>query len=409
MKKLVTTICAAFALISGNAQELLSKDALNQKLTYFYQNPDSGTLHSIINTIRLDKQVREAFPPPAILGFCTGVLLSRNPNSRILKSELEKHRTEVRLFEAILFFGQTQDTLIHWPEHSAEMNDVIWAAYFGTGETKYLDRLLTETRYKDREDSLQLFFAGSSAMWSLASNARQHPSIKEYLNKLSSSVNDAQKKANLQEILTRDPNEFREETVTRIKSMKERGLLQPQPPAAEPYQLKLVKKPTGALLGLSSSSNTFSIEVEGKEIKAGSDPGYYTVDGKFLQVVTIQIPGTADLQNLTPEKEEQILRGYVDYELTYFRNELKLKVRNESIKPETINGKLFIRWSFAADPPTTEGITSPKRHIYYSTVCFDRVLSMSSATMPKENAKAPDTMLRAIAKTLKLFNEKVEF
>ena len=180
---LLLVALVSIAQIKIQAQQLLTLEELNKNLTSFYQKPDPSVLQSIINTILVDKKVRESFPPRAFLGFCTGIILSRNENSRLITGELEKHRTESKLFETILTLGQTQDTLKNWNEHSADANDMMWSAYFGTGETKYLDRLLSETRFKDREDSLQLFFAGASAMWSSASNAQQHPAIKQYFEK----------------------------------------------------------------------------------------------------------------------------------------------------------------------------------------------------------------------------------
>jgi hypothetical protein len=412
MKRFTYCLNLIFILIGSiqsNAQERLTKETLNKRLTYFYQQADSNSLKDILFTLRTDRQLRESFPPTAFIGFCTGILLSQSANSKVVAGELEKHKQDSKMFEFILTLGQTKDTLRNWREHSAEVNDMMWSAYFGTGDTKYLDRLLSETQFIEREDSLNLMLAAGSAMWSLSSNARQHPSIGEYLRAKIPTVDDKTKTV-LNEILNRDPGYFREQMVARIKDMKSRGLL-PDVQKPEPYVPKFIKKPNGGLIGFSGPTQSFSIELEAKELRPTSDPSYYNVDGKFLQATTVQVPPNFDWQNATPGSERGILNGYVAYEISYFEKDLKLTITDPAIDFETINKKLFVKWSFVAQPQTQVGtnVTPPKRHIYYSTVCFDRVLSLSSVIIPNENVKAPESMLKAITKTLKLYDNVVKF
>lgn len=387
--------------ISVGAQQTLSKESLNEGMTYFYENPDTAKLRSILVTIRTDKQVRESIPPTVAIGFFTGILLSHNEHSQVVKQDLTRHRTESQIFETILYLGATHDTLVNLQDHSAEINDIMWAAYFGTGETKYLDRLITETQFANRQDSLNLFFAGTSAIWSLSSNARQHKSIDSHLrSRLLTS--DSNTKALLTEILNTDPSVFRERTVAQIKEMKEKGLL-PQPKTEE-YTPAFFKRNGGGLIGFKGQDRAFSIEIKAKNIKPLDDPRFFDVDGMFFQATTISIPAQAQQ---TAEKE--ILNGYVQYELSYFKEELKLDLSKTNIEYETLNNKLFVKWSFVANFGAQGNLTAPKKHIYYSSVCVDRVISLSTTVMPGDNEKIIDNKMREIAKTLKLYTGNVSF
>jgi hypothetical protein len=325
----------------------------------------------------------------------------------MLTLELDPFKNKNNVFSFILQLGQTRDTLAHWKNHGPEENDMMWAAYFGTGEPKYLDRLISETKFANREDSLNLLFAATSAKWSLCSNARQHPAIDQYLRKQVTAV-DAQTKQVLEEILSQEPQYFKEKMVAQIQDMKKRGLF-PDATKPEPYQPQLVKKLKGGLIGFAGPNTSFSVEIEAKELRPTSNPGFYEVDGRFLQTATVQVPPNIDLKNVTEQLERGILNGYVLYEMNYFEKELKQKLTDITIDFETINKKLFVRWSFGSEIPPEAGQEKIKRHIYYSTVCYDRVLSISSVIVPNENAKAPETMLKAIARTLKLYGSAVKF
>jgi hypothetical protein len=63
---------------------------------------------------------------------------------------------------------------------SAQKNDMNWACYFATGDTKYIKNLLAvAANYGERKDR-DLYLAAATAMWSLASNTR-FPEVRRYL------------------------------------------------------------------------------------------------------------------------------------------------------------------------------------------------------------------------------------
>jgi len=204
---------------SPKAQAILSKDQIGTTLTHFYSHPDSGTLKLLINSIQNSQEAREALPSAPIVGFFSAILLSDSPNEKIVKRELSAMHNRFELFDYALLFGKSQDTIFNWTNRKPDSNDLIWGAYFGTGDTRYLDKLLGETVLIEREDSLVLYMTGASAKWSLASNARQHESIKKHLSRKELTADDKTKKM-LWEILTKEPGEMRNDIMKRANEIK---------------------------------------------------------------------------------------------------------------------------------------------------------------------------------------------
>ena len=145
--------------------------------------------------------------------------MSKSPNKKIVERELKALFNRFELFDYALAFGKSQDTILHWKNRKPDSNDLIWGAYFGTGDTRYLDKLIGETKLIEREDSLVLFMTGASAKWSLASNALLHPSIKNFITEKIPTTDEETKKI-LVEILALDPGEIRDEIMKKVEEIK---------------------------------------------------------------------------------------------------------------------------------------------------------------------------------------------
>jgi hypothetical protein len=90
------------------------------------------------------------------------------------------------------------------------VNDLYWGAFFATGKPVFIERLLAETRYADQLDNMQLWGAGISAKWSLASNGRQHARVHAILE--SEKINaDKQTQELINDLLTKDPTDYQRE------------------------------------------------------------------------------------------------------------------------------------------------------------------------------------------------------
>lgn len=63
--------------------------------------------------------------------------------------------------------------------------DSLWATYFASGEFKYIRKIVSALALNhEYEDGIDNLLTYGAAAWSISSNARQHPEIRRYLEKL---------------------------------------------------------------------------------------------------------------------------------------------------------------------------------------------------------------------------------
>lgn len=93
-----------------------------------------------------------------------------------------------------------------------------WSSFFATGNTKYLDHIISHIPYSENRTDVNLFLAGVTAKWSLCSNSRQHVAVNKYLNLLKD------KNPLLKEILENEPQYFREMLIRILKKQRESGI-----------------------------------------------------------------------------------------------------------------------------------------------------------------------------------------
>jgi hypothetical protein len=63
------------------------------------------------------------------------------------------------------------DSIYRQTPLSPAYNDMNWSSYFATGDTKYLENIITNTHLAENREDRNLFLTGASAKWSLCSNA----------------------------------------------------------------------------------------------------------------------------------------------------------------------------------------------------------------------------------------------
>ena len=90
------------------------------------------------------------------------------------------------------------------------MNDLYWGAFFATGKTVFIERLLDETKYANQLDDKDLWAAGITAKWSLASNAREHPLVRTILESEKANA-DKPTQDLIADLLTKDPTDYQRE------------------------------------------------------------------------------------------------------------------------------------------------------------------------------------------------------
>lgn len=153
--------------------------------------------------------------------------------------------------------------------------------------------------------------------------------------------------------------------------------------------------------------HSFSVAVVADSVKTEQYPNYISVKNQIVQCSAIPMPETnLNLLNLTLAQQKEALNGYVDYEVDYFGNELKLQIQNLKKEWITVNGKTWLLWYFdVPDQQTTEKAAIPaKQQIYASTICFNQVLDLNTPVLKGDSFANAKALLKKLMATLKLSN-----
>ena len=111
------------------------------------------------------------------------------------------------------------------------------------------------------------------------------------------------------------------------------------------------------------------------------------------------------MKKLSLEQQENILKGYMNYELEYITKDLKVNVFEVQMKPEIIKSKKFILWRYKM----TEGnklqdiggeLVIGQTHI--STICFNQILNINIPLMKNYSPNEITKILTKIGKNIKI-------
>lgn len=188
----------------------------------FYKHPSPELLADIIKIIDSEEDFlsksSSVFP---YIGFITVALSKYQDKSEDFYDLSNKLKYSQELIKQCLKLSQIKDTVINWRGHDPSINDLVWSGFFASGDTRYLDRLVSELKYCGRKDSLVLFLTGITAKWSLCSNAKSYPIVKEYLEQtLENRPTDL--KVHINELLISMPGEIKEQMKEGIIEIKKR-------------------------------------------------------------------------------------------------------------------------------------------------------------------------------------------
>lgn len=171
----------------------------------------------------------------------------------------------------------------------------------------------------------------------------------------------------------------------------------------ETFEPALMPAKFGAKLVYTSDKHSFTLDIVSKNLKPDAGLNMIQVDGKIIQFNII--PQKADDDKvITAEQEKTFLTGYVDYELKYVKNELKLDIKNVEQHFFDINGKPVIVWFY--DMPANYKTVSKQLNV--SSIHFGQVLTLNSPIESGTDIKAYKETLVRIAGTIKESNSAVD-
>ncbi|WP_157255309.1 hypothetical protein [Pedobacter sp. Leaf216] len=218
MKKLLIIFLLAIALLPAkNAHAQNTNRNFGQILQTYYLFQDKDIVEKAIDFVNNTPGNYNKLSP-ILTGFFGAAFIS---NETLKKNfTLNINRVQKPEFKQLFIslFSLNIDTLYSQTKLTASLNDMYWSSFFATGNTKYLDNIISHIPYAENRSDLNLFLAGSSAKWSLCSNSMQNDKVNKHLNALKD------KNPLLKEILENDPQYFREVMIDILKKQRENGI-----------------------------------------------------------------------------------------------------------------------------------------------------------------------------------------
>ncbi|MEO6453765.1 MAG: hypothetical protein ABIN97_06840 [Ginsengibacter sp.] len=173
----------------------------------------------------------------------------------------------------------------------------------------------------------------------------------------------------------------------------------------EEFNLNFLKIKDGGQWFFKGNNHSFSINIIAKNITTTESPNYITADNTILQVSIVPLPkSNLDLSKLTIAQQKETLAGYVDYELDYFKNDVKINYKDLKKEWVTVNSILWLIWSFDSrdfnSPEPVKG--KPQFQIYASTICFNQILDLNTPVMKDQSFYQSKSLISRLMATLKL-------
>jgi hypothetical protein len=172
---------------------------------------------------------------------------------------------------------------------------------------------------------------------------------------------------------------------------------------------------SSALLTYNGKSHAFSFAIPGKgltrqDVETRQPNQVFINAGKtIVQVSLIPLPQpiapAVQLSSLTDDQIKETLDGYVQYEIDYMKNDLKIKPHNLKKEWKTINAKLVLVWYFEFDVGTKEAGKTVTAQAYISSICYNQVVDLDIPLYTPADADAANVMLAGIQASLKMFDK----
>ena len=184
----------------------------------------------------------------------------------------------------------------------------------------------------------------------------------------------------------------------------------------EVFKYKFKSEKNGARVSYVGKSHSFTFDLKASEIKElqaqGADDNmrFISVDKAIFQTSIVPmpqpIPGGLMLGSLSPDQQKEIIEGYVEYELDYYK-QLGLKPIDLKKTWLTINEKAFMVWEFDVDldkNQTGQTGEQAKGQVYLVTPCFNQMWVINMPLMDRKDHERVKNILTGIATSLKLYN-----
>jgi len=200
-----------------------TKFDVSEFLERYYQAPNPDRIPELLTAVQALSLAEKPNARPPFTGFL-GEIIRANPDrvagwGRLIPAEARALRS--LWDDAVKLAGAGGVRSV--TDHSPATNDLNWGAFFATGSADFVQWLIRETPHLDEREDRNLFLTGTTACWSLASNARAHAKVRQVVAEAKAAATSPRERAILGEILTREPKSYRTEMTEIIREQRKQG------------------------------------------------------------------------------------------------------------------------------------------------------------------------------------------
>jgi hypothetical protein len=158
-----------------------------------------------------------------------------------------------------------------------------------------------------------------------------------------------------------------------------------------------------SMIAYAGPNHSFTLEVT-STAKLSDVPGFITINKQILQASLVPIDKSINLGNLTPAREQDILTGYMNFELSYYKKKLHQNYSNLTTQWITLQNRIFLVWNF--DVPQDQKLIS--HQIYVSTIFYDQIMDLNAPVFQPGDAGKAKALLLRLAGTIRTYDTHLD-
>jgi hypothetical protein len=188
----------------------------------YYLHPQPELIAGLIDALHPSGYLEKENAIPPLVAFFSEVFAAKPDRLSQWQVRIQKQDEKTKsALERALSLSKAGGVL-KLEGHSPSLNDMYWGAFFASGNTDYLKKLIDQLHYVDERDDFSLFMTGVSAEWSLASNAQSDIFVRMEL--MGAKVNsDKRAQEIISKLLAQGPERVKQEASEIIRKQREAG------------------------------------------------------------------------------------------------------------------------------------------------------------------------------------------
>lgn len=158
--------------------------------------PFSGFLSQVFrqNPKIAEQCARELTSPSQRKALVYAIWISQLENAPDLLAIVANGANEEVKSAVKQFTYQVPPDMLKEEVHSAGSIDALWGAYFATGDRRWVEKIVSVLPWSEAKDDQDRRAIGSTAQWSLATNAAKHKSVRDILEQEQKTAPEVQRR-----------------------------------------------------------------------------------------------------------------------------------------------------------------------------------------------------------------------